>query len=199
MIALAISVCLGAAAQEKNVEVMIMAGQGVSASNDETLGVALKLGLGVDVKLADKWSLMPEAGLRILSEGLAHFGAVGADFDDLAMADFSVSARLHLGKTAIGLGPYVSYMLNEDDYYIDWDPSHPADGKPEFKSFDYGIKPSVFFNVSRHWSFGIDTCFGLRNVMIQYPDLTGPSDAISSTFTGTRHLISLTALASFRF
>lgn len=186
----AVSFCSLSSAQTKRFDHNIQLGVGVSGSNSGDVGLSTKLSYGLDIAISPSWSIMPSIGHQVLNEYIFYFGMVGGDYDIFEMATFSIAPRFHKDGVNIGLGPYCSWIFDGDTYYIDADPTDPLNDKTEIKSFDYGIQPSISFDVRKHWRFGLEATIGLPNVMIQYPEYN---------CTGTRHLKSIMATACFHF
>lgn len=165
---LAISVCMVSAQENpswKRLENNIMLGGGLflesgSQSYGNNPGAVLRLSYGLDVRLNEKWSVMPGAGLRAQLGDIRHFMSKGGDPDGMAMADVFV----------VGLGPALSYMVSPDTYYIDADPTDPLNNKEKFKRFDLGLQPSVTFLHGKHFQWGFEGSIGLLNAMRQYPE-----------------------------
>ncbi len=137
-------------------------------------GAVLRLSYGLDVKLSDKWSLMPGAGIRTQIGEINHFRWVGGDPDIMDMADFFCQARYHFvsanTRVVIGLGPQISYMVSPDTYYIDADPDDQRNGKEKFKQWDIGLQPKIVFQTGKHWQWGLEAYIGLRNMLRQYSE-----------------------------
>ena len=138
------------------------------------LGATLRLSYGLDARLGGNWSLMPGAGLRAQTGSLIGMFAIGGDTDLLACADAFLTLRYHLDTEHLGivfgLGPDVSYVFYQNPYYVDADPDHFRNGLKKFKDFDFGIQPSVTFRMGKHFQWGLEAIFGLRNMRIQYPN-----------------------------
>lgn len=134
-------------------------------------GHVSRISYGLDIRLGKKWSLMPGAGLRIQTASVLAMFSVGADIDVLAAADAFCALRYHLQagscRIIFGLGPDVSF-LSENTYYIDADPGDPRNGLSKFYRFDYGLQPSITFRTGKHWQWGLEANFGLRNMRIPY-------------------------------
>jgi len=132
-----------------------------------------RLSYGLDIRLGGPWSLMPGLGLRNDIESLMLIGAIGGDIDLLLSADAFCSLRYHLdaGKVGIvfGLGPDVSYIIDQSGYYLDAYPDDPLNGKDKFYRFDYAVQPSITFRAGKHWQWGLEATIGLRNMRIPYP------------------------------
>ena len=77
---------------QKRLENQIMIGAGLFGETGNRArnvfpGAVLRLSYGLDVKIGDKWSLMPGAGIRAQLGEVNHIGWVGGDPDGMAMAD----------------------------------------------------------------------------------------------------------------
>ena len=179
---LAMSICLVSAQENtswKRLENNIILGGGLflesgSQSYGNNPGAVLRVSYGLDVRLQEKWSIMPGAGLRAQLGDIRHFPSKGGDPDGMAMADVFIVGRYHIasGKSRIvlGLGPALSYMVMPDKYYIDADPSDPLNKKEKFHRFDLGFQPSVTFRHGKHFQWGFEGSIGLLNAMRQYPE-----------------------------
>ena len=145
-----------------------------SQSYGNNPGAVLRLSYGLDVRLNEKWSIMPGAGLRAQLGDIRHFMWIGGDPDGMAMADVFVVGRYHFvsdgTRIVVGLGPALSYMVSPDTYYIDADPSDPLNNKEKFERFDLGLQPSVMFLHGKHFQWGFEGSIGLLNAMRQYPE-----------------------------
>ena len=183
----------------KRLENHFMIGAGLfgetgNQARDVYPGAVLRLSYGLDVKLTDKWSLMPGAGIRAQLGEVNHIGWVGDDPEGMAMADLFFQARYHFvsadTKTVIGLGPQFSYMVSPDTYYVDADPNDPRNGKEKFERWDIGLQPSVVFQRRKHWQWGFEASVGLRNMLRQYPE---------NNVSGNVHLHNLMFICGWRF
>lgn len=183
----------------KPLESNIMIGAGLfgetgNRANDVFPGAVLRLSYGLDVRLAEQWSVMPGAGIRTQLGEVNHIGWVGGDPDGMSMADFFCQARYHFISdgtvTAVSLGPQFSFMTVPDTYYIDADPSDPRNGKEKFKRWDIGLQPSIVFRSGKHWQWGIEASVGLRNMLRQYPEYN---------ISGNVHLHNLMFVFGWRF
>lgn len=149
---------------------------------------------GLDIKIADRWSVMPAAGIRIMDE--YRFRLVdGVDIDCPGFYDFSVALRYHSnirGTEVIwGLAPVFAVINDQDNYYIDWPDKEPnLDGRKKFYPYDFGVRPGVQFLLGKHFMLGLEGYCGLRDIRIKYPEL-GMNDV-------TR-IANLTIVGGFRF
>ena len=173
---------VGVAAQEKQsfrrVEFHLQLGGGLflesgAGAKDQNPGLVTRQSVGVDIRLNEKWSIMPGFGYRDEMGDYAHFSWDGNDPDYLDLFDFSVVGRYHLGTNAnrfvLGLGPAFSYVNSSGTYYIDADPNDPRGGKVKFNKFDIGLQPSVCFLFWKHFQIGLEGNIGLLNMRRQYP------------------------------
>ncbi|MBO7480308.1 MAG: outer membrane beta-barrel protein [Bacteroidales bacterium] len=137
-------------------------------------GAVLRLSYGLDIRLDDRWSVMPGLGIRAQVSDIENLGALGVDLDELAYADAFLTARYHIeanrSHIVLGLGPALSYAIHQDTYYIDADPFGPLNGKVKFNRIDVGLQPSVTFQPRAHFQWGLEANVGLLNSMIQYPE-----------------------------
>lgn len=180
----------------KKVENNIQIGAGASWTDNDSgrTGIANSIGYGIDIRLSGRFSLMPMVDWRITSESIIRQGWVGADFNDFSFLDFSVSARWHFDTggipVAVGIAPYLSYALDKDQYYIDYDPRHPLGGKAKLKAFDFGLMPSVSCDVWKFLSLGAKANLSLTDTSVRYDFY--PNIA-------PRHIISAEIFARVRF
>jgi len=177
-------------AQTKRLDNNIQLGVGISGSNSGDTGLASKLSYGLDIYFNDSWSIMPSIGYMTYDEQIFYFGMDGGDFDMFETISFSLTPKFHKDRFNIGVGPYYSRIINNETYYIDWDPNDPLGGKSEVGKFDYGILPSISYDVRKHWRFGVEAMIGIPNIMIQYPEYD---------VSGTRRLKAIMATACFHF
>ena len=194
-IMLALMAVITARAQESNVMIGAgLFGETGNQARDVFPGAVLRLSYGLDVRLDDRWSVMPGAGIRSQLGEVNHIGYVGGDPEGMSMADVFCQARYRFESEGIGmvvgLGPQFSYMVSPDTYYIDADPNDPRSGKEKFKSWDIGLQPSLVFRSGKHWQWGFEASVGLRNMLRQYP---------AYDVTGSVHLHDLMFLCGWRF
>ena len=183
----------------KQLESNLMIGAGLfgetgNKASDVFPGAVLRLSYGLDVKLGDKWSLMPGAGIRAQLGEVNHIGWDGGDPDGMSMADAFCQARYHFesegSKMVVGLGPQFSYMVSPDTYFIDADPNDPRSGKEKFERWDIGLQPSIVFESGKHWQWGFEASVGLRNMLRQYPEYN---------VAGSVHLHNIMFICGWRF
>lgn len=169
-------------------------------------GHVFRISYGLDFRMNDRWSLMPGVGLRAQTASLIGMFAIGGDVDVMAAADVFCALRYHLQagncRIIFGLGPDVSY-LTKSTYYIDADPSDPRNREQKFYRFDYGLQPSVTFRMGKHWQWGLEANFGLRNMRIPYEFTYSPfgdTDAIAHvSVKGSTYLHTVALTCGFNF
>ncbi len=137
--------------------------------------LCIQASYGLDIKIADKWSLMPAAGIRIMSEYRFH-DVDGGDIDCPGFYDFSVALRYHSDikgtKVIWGLAPVFAAINDQDSYYLDWPAREPnLDGRTKFEPYDFGVKPGVYCLIGKHFMLGLEGYCGLRDIRIKYPEL----------------------------
>ena len=175
-----------------------MAAGGYSQSGSRadifTWGLAVNLSYGLDIRLDERWSLMPGIGARLLSQGILEPRAVGADHDDFNYYDLFLCARYRYEmegtRFIVSLGPELSKEKFRDTYFLDADPSDPRNNVVKVKPYDFGLRPAWAVEVGRHWRFGVEGHIGLRNVLTQRSDLN---------LTGSLHLHDITGTVCFYF
>lgn len=186
------------AQNEKKVTPVLEIGAGLSVEaysgyGECVKGLATELGFGLDIRLDDKWSVMPQIGHNIMFGDAWYLfrGYVGADYDVFSFYNAAVLGRFKLNDgVAIGLGPAVYITEGKSTYYIDADPSDPRDGLVKIKPWDIGLRAALTKDYGRHWRIGALANVGLRNMLCQYPDVG---------IAGRTHLFSLCVTAGFRF
>ena len=182
---------LGASAQEKRpfqrIESNAQIGGGLFLETGEDCriryqnpGIVLRLSYGLDIRFHENWSLMPGVGIRTQMGGVLNLKKVERQkdlVDNMALADFFVTARYHLDsnrqRIIFGLGPAFSYMIL---------PVHYRDSNftsEKFRRFDMGIQPSVTFLHGEHFQWGLEASIGLKDLLIRYMDINTP---FSSTY-----------------
>ena len=109
---LAISVCMVSAQENpswKRLENNIMLGGGLflesgSQSYGNNPGAVLRLSYGLDVRLNEKWSVMPGAGLRAQLGDIRHFMWIGGDPMD------PLNNKEKFKRFDVGLQPSVTFL-----------------------------------------------------------------------------------------
>lgn len=179
-------------AQDRLLETDIQFGLGGFSSISQDAGAVIQASLGLDIRLNERFSLMPFVGARLMSEGLLYIGAEGADYDFFNMLELGAAVRYHFADAPVilGVAPYFSHMSDQDTYYVDADPSDPLNGQPKLKPSDFGFKPGVYVDIRKHMRLGLEASIGLKNSLIQYPEYHR---------TGTWHACSAVAVLSFHF
>lgn len=174
-------------------------------------GHVSRISYGLDIRMNDRWSLMPGLGLRAQTATIIGMFAVGGDIDVLTAADAFCALRYHLptrsgNQIIFGLGPDVSRILWQSKYYFDAEPNDPRNGLQKFYNYDYGVQPSVTFRMGKHWQFGLEANIGLRNMRIPYKleyynhwDGTCLTEVRTIEVKGTTHLHTVSLTCGFHF
>ena len=180
---------LATQAQERKWENKFYAGAGFMAAKgdgDSSSGLALQAGYGLMYRFAEHWSLMPGVAVRYVAENAFADSADGADDDAFTFLDIPLLVQHHVGSGkgswTLGLGPVFSFCVGNDNYYVDADPQSPLNKLSKCKDFSLGLQPSINFQLSKHFSVGIDGHIGLTNLKRNH-GLT----------SGSKHIHSLTA------
>lgn len=180
-------------AQTKKWEHNILASAGLlidhtDGTTDE--GLSLKLGYGLNHYFSDTFSLMPCIALRQETVGLTS-SKEGADDDAFLFLDVPVVAQFHLtadnSKWVLGLGPVLSFCLQNDTYYIDANPGSPLNGKDKIKTFGLSLQPSVMYETG-HFRIGMEGTIGLTDIKENH-GLT----------SGSKHLHNIMATIGYHF
>lgn len=156
-------------------------------------GLATEFSFGLDIRLDDKWSVMPQIGHNIMFGDAWYLfrGYIGADYDVYCFYNASILGRYKLDNgVAVGFGPAIYITEGKDTYYIDADPSDPREGLVKIKPWDYGLRVALTKDYGKHWRIGALANVGLRDMLYQYPDVG---------ITGHTRLFSLCFTAGFRF
>lgn len=170
---------MGLRAQDRRWEHTIYASAGLfidHADYETDRGLSVRLGYGLNHYFSPRFSLMPGVAFRSSSVALFHLGEDGGDYDSFLFLDVPVMAQFHLsdgaGSWALGLGPVFSFCVQNDEYYIDADPTDPHNGQTKIKPFSLGLQPSLMYEYK--WArFGIEANIGLLNVKATHGLTTG--------------------------
>ena len=155
-----------------------------SESYDGDGGLAVGLSYGADVWVNDKWSVMPEIGLR-----------AQADLDFSSSFNMICAARYHFQssggtKMIVGLGPELMILTNHGSYYYDADPDYGLNRKTKYKSCDIALHPSIVIESGKHWLWGLEGSYGFNDMRKKYPEYN---------ITGTTHFAYLMLTCGYRF
>lgn len=186
------------AQNEKKVTPVLEIGAGLSVEADSgygecVKGLATELSFGLDIRLDDNWSVMPQIGHNIMFGDAWYLfrNYIGADYDVFSFFNASVLGRYRFDDgVAVGFGPAIYITEGKAAYYIDADPSDPRDGLVKIKPWDFGLRAALTKDYGKHWRIGALANVGLRDMLYQYPDVG---------ITGHTHLFSFCFTAGFRF
>ena len=151
---------LTAAAQEKKWEHSVYAGTGVFVANEDhsvSKPFGLEAGYGLSYYVAENWALHSGVGIQ----QLATYGTL------LTYLDIPLTLQYHtIGDNnhwVFGLGPVISFCISNDEYNMD-NTLDDLVGLKRFKSYNFGLQPSIAYNLSNHWRIGVDGKIGLMDV-----------------------------------
>lgn len=173
-LAVATLLALVAEAQTKRWEHNFYVGMGFSSTayDGDISNTSLRAGYGLNYYLTDKWSLMPGVAFR----GKGPWGDTNYKENgyasDVDYLDVPVLAQYHArGQKRHGFvvecGPVFSFLLDGGHYFRILGNPDELQGKHVYKSFDIGIQPAIYYQVS-HWRFGVQAHLGCLNVRRQY-------------------------------
>ena len=152
---------INAAAQEKKWEHSVYAGTGVFVANEDhsvSKPFGLEAGYGLSYYVAENWALNSGVGIQ----QLATYGTL------LTYLDIPITLQYHtIGDNnhwVFGLGPVISFCISNDEYNMDNTLDDDLVGLKRFKSYNFGLQPSIAYNLSNHWRIGVDGKIGLMNV-----------------------------------
>jgi hypothetical protein len=172
-----------------NVDHIVKIGAGAvfllgSESYDGDGGFAVGASYGADVWVNDKWSVMPEIGIR-------------AQADTEFSSGFNVicAARYHFQtsggtKMIVGLGPELMFFTHSGEYYYDANPDYGLNHKTKYKSCDITLHPSLFLESGKHWLWGLEGSYGFHDMRKKYPEYN---------INGSTHFAFLMLTCGFRF
>lgn len=170
LIGFLLGLVINAAAQERKWEHSIYAGSGVFVANDNhsvSKPFGLQAGYGLSYFVADRWAIHSGVGIQ----QLATYGTLLTYLDiPLTMQYHTIGSNNHW---TFGLGPVISFCISNDEYNMDNTPDDTLLRKKRFKSYNFGIQPSIAYNLSNHWRIGIDGKIGLMNVKASYKNVSG--------------------------
>jgi len=184
------------AQNQKRIEHVLEVGGGLSWNDDDTdrAGIAASVSYGMDVRLNNRFSVMPMIGYRVTSEGAIRSGWDGVSLNDFSFVDFSVSCRYRVfnGKTPIvvGLGPYISWIADRDKYSNNCYPYGSIEGKKKLIKADIGLMPSVSFDLTPNFSLGAKMNLSLIDTSEHYREID---------FQEERYLVTAESFLRFRF
>lgn len=161
--ALLVLLCLPASAraQSKRWEHNIYQGMGWVNKfvKEDEQNIALHVGYGINYHIDSRWSLMPGVGLRL--KGFGHDNENAGNCSSTYI-DFPILVQYHFGGEkrqgiVLECGPVLSFRAHGEKYHggADWS-QHPFDGKQEYRKFDLGVRPAVYYE-TKNWRFGVQS------------------------------------------
>jgi len=190
-LSLSLLACTTAGAQKHRLEHNFYISEGIAKpyNSTETLPLSLRFGYGLNCYLSDRWSVMPGIAYRgkiRWTDALLGMGAY-----NFACIDVPLLAQYHFGDPqksgfVAELGSVLSFLTTNSEHYW-WEKERK--GEKIYKSFDMGLQPGVYYQVGKHWRFGVQGRIGLLNIVKQYPNR--PSESY--------HAHDITATVNFHF
>ena len=189
-------------AQERRLGHSVQLGAGVFLETNQSAGpgVAVRAAYELDVPIGAGWSMAPSIGVRGQRSDLNALlkGAVGGLSHAMVVGELYCAIKYQLalgGKSLVfGIAPGADYSFSHQKYHFSAEP-RPEDplskisGKPIFKDFNLGLRPSVLFWINRHWGVGLEATIGLLQAKVQYPEYP----------VGETRLNSVMLVGSYRF
>lgn len=183
------------------VESNVTVGSGIFFEKGEDTddpGLATSLSYGLDFTLGKGWSVMPEIGFRDMRADVFTQGYDGDWCSDYFFAcEISANVRHHfdLGngrQVILGLAPVYSLAIDRDYYSFDYDGgwNNPIDGEPIIKKNLFSVKPSLQYQISKHWYLGLEAMFEIGNAAVRYPSIS---------YDNSKRLNSITETVSYHF
>lgn len=160
IIALLLTLMTSGMAQDRKWEHSVSAGLGQALEDFRDLGsvYSLKAGYGLNRQLAQQWSI--QTGLAIRTT--ASYGYLYSYLDlPVALQYRSIDID---GTWLLGLGPVVSYCINNDEYDAISTLDEHLEGEKMYKDFVLGLQPSIAYRPGRHWQIGAEANINLTNI-----------------------------------
>lgn len=173
--ALLVLLCLPASAraQSKRWEHNIYQGMGWVNKfvKEDEQNIALHVGYGINYHIDSRWSLMPGVGLRL--KGFGHDNENAGNCSSTYI-DFPILVQYHFGGEkrqgiVLECGPVLSFRAHGEKYHggADWWLPHPFNGKQEYRKFDLGVRPAVYYE-TKNWRFGVQSHVSLLDTKCKY-------------------------------
>lgn len=159
-------------AQEKKWEHSVYLSAGLfldGTTLDYNPGLSTKFGYGISYQFAERFSLKSGVAYRVDMESpVKMFTYDGGDYDSFTFVEIPLTARYHTEDDFVfGLGPVLSFCIENDTYYVNSNPRHPLNGMTKIKDFCVGVQPSVMYKWG-HFSLGVEATFGLMDVKLNH-------------------------------
>lgn len=135
--------------------------------HDNSNGLSVRLGYGLNYYFTDHISVMPAIAVRNVSENTFGDSGDGSNDDSFTFLDVPVDFQYHLSGKSKGwvleLAPVFSFALDKDKYYVDADPRSSLDGQSKIKTFHLGLQPGFLYQTGK-FRVGIESNIGLQNI-----------------------------------
>lgn len=161
---------LGLTAQTRHWQHALQAGAGLMVNDHgyrtET-GLASAVGYTLGYRFAYRWSAAAGVTIRNVAENVFADALEGADDDTFTFLDVPLQVRLHFGSgmgiCTAGLGPVLSFCIQNDTYYIDANPDSPLNTLNKCRPLSLGLQPTFSCQLTRHLFIGADAHLALTN------------------------------------
>lgn len=160
-------------AQTKRWENNIYEGIGIVnklEKGDDKQNLAIQVGYGINYYITPKWSVMPGAAFRFKTRLSGHDGGTFAStYIDIPLLAQYHSQRNDREAIVFECGPVLSFLAHGDTYSNgSWFPFHPFQGEKEYKNFDLGVRPAIYYEIG-HLRLGLQSFIGLLDTKRKYP------------------------------
>lgn len=164
-------------AQKKTIEHNFYLGVGVANMMEGGVYYASCVGYGLNYYLSPHWSVMPGVGYRGRFGNPFASAMIGKEYYDCSFLDVPVLVQYHQHASeengwVAELGPVFSILASNDYHYVDADPTDELNGKKVYRNFDFGIQPGIYYQVGKHWRFGVQAHVGFLNIVKKYPNMS---------------------------
>lgn len=153
-------------------------------------GITAKAGYRMDIRLSERWSVMPGVGVREMLER-PFSDDDGSDDDHFVFLDLPVMLQYHLSAGTegwtVGLGPVFSFCVGNEHHYIDAIPNGYNSEYNKIQTFNVGVQLSVAYQF-KHFRIGIEGNVGLMDIARK-----------DDRFTASKHLYDLMLVVGYRF
>lgn len=184
---------LSAQAQHRPITHHAFAGLGLlidSEGSHSNVGITAKAGYGMNIRLSERWSVMPGVGVREMTER-PFYDEDGGDDDHFVFLDVPVMLQYHLSATPdgwmFGLGPVFSFCLDNEHHYVNAIPDGYYSEQNKIHTFSVGVQSGVAYQF-KHFRIGIEGNIGLADIARK-----------DKRFTESKHLHDVMLVVGYRF
>lgn len=176
--------CLVSNAQKVYPDTALDIGFGTYSTGNGKMGMSFNVSYSVRVMLDKGWYVTPAVTLRNFTNDVSRLFDYGYDESSaLYRLDISAPFRRRFDNLplpmVVGIGPWCGWLLNRDNYYNGDFSDFSSDGRMLYRSFDYGIHPSVSVRLNDVLFVGVDAAIGIPHLL---------STAFGNSGSGMRHM-----------